>query len=434
LSVAGSEVGDRRPRRSKRAATWLTLSNIGFNVFGLATGPLLARALGPEGRGTLAAILVPLQLAPHVLGIGLPTYALWYVAQRGRTRQVATTLAVIVAVLGVAALPLIPVAAGLLAQDRSLVYGFLVGGLCATPLFVMINVLISSAVALERVGILVATRLLGPALTLVLLIALWAADRVTVTTAALANLGSQLLVLAPAALVLGGGGAWAFKRDLVKPAMRFGIRAWPGTLGALAAARLDQLLMIPLVDERDLGLYVVAYTLSTGPAVVATAYQYTISPRVARGEQAAIAAGSRLLTPILVVFAGGLAIVTPVLLPLLFGGSFAAAVPLALILLAASVPGQLSAYLGQMMAAAGRPGLFTKSHGVAFAVTLVGLVIALPLAGVYGAAWVSLAAYTAQLAYTLRHVMRIFGGDLRHYLLPRASDLRGITRSPHSSD
>ena len=433
MSVAGSEVGGRRPRRRKRATAWLTLSNIGFNVFGLATGPLLARALGPEGRGTLAAILVPLHLAPQVLGIGLPAYALWYVARTGRTRQIATTLAAIAAAIGVAALPLIPVVASLLARDRSLVYGFLVAGLCVTPVFVMINVLISSAVALERVGILVATRLLAPALTLILLIALWSADQLTVTTAALASLGSQLLVLVPAGLVLRGGGPWGFARDLVAPAVNFGVRAWPGTLGALAAARLDQLLMIPLVDERDLGFYVVAYTLSTGPAVVATAYQYTISPHVARGEDAAIAAGSRVLTPILLGCAGGLAVATPVLLPLLFGTSFAAAVPLALILLAASVPGQLSAFLGQMLAASGRPALFTKSHGVAFAVTLPGLLIALPLAGVQGAAWVSLAAYTAQLVYTLRHVMRIFGGNLTHYLLPSASDLRRVaSRWPRS--
>lgn len=51
------------------------------------SGPLLARALVPEGRGDLAAILLPITLAPVLFGLGLGTFVTRETA-RGRPLSV----------------------------------------------------------------------------------------------------------------------------------------------------------------------------------------------------------------------------------------------------------------------------------------------------------------------------------------------------------
>jgi O-antigen/teichoic acid export membrane protein len=414
------------PGRTRRAAKWLTAANIAFNVFGLATGPLLARALGADGRGTLAAILVPIQIAPHIVGIGLPSFALRDAARGGSPRRLAATLGATALAVGVLALPLVPLVATLLAADRDLVHTYLLVGLAAAPVLVLLNVLSAIAVGTEQLPVMVAVRVLAPALSLVALIVLWALDSLTVGSAAIANLGGQLAVFIPAATVLRAPGRFEVVPALARRAAGFGLRAWPGTLGALAAARLDQLFMIPIVSAEDLGYYVVAYTVSTGPAVIGTAFQAVISPRVAREDTRAVSRGSRLLLPLLLATAGALAVLSPVLLPFLFGADFRAAVPLSLILLGAAVPGQLSVYLGQMLSAAGYPTLYTNGHLIAFGITLPGLILTLPTFGVYGAAVVSCVAYLGQLGYSLRRATLIFGGTTATYLVPRRADLDAL--------
>ncbi len=63
----------------------------------------------------------------------------------------------------------------------------------------------------------------------------------------------------------------------------------------------------------------------------------------------------------------GLALVVPWLIPLLFGSDFNDAVPLAWILLLATVPTQMSSVLASMLTAAGFPGAAAKSEFIALA-------------------------------------------------------------------
>jgi O-antigen/teichoic acid export membrane protein len=62
------------PRLSSIVAR-LSIANVVITVLGFVTGPLQARALGPTGRGELAAIVVPFVLAPQILGLALGGYA-----------------------------------------------------------------------------------------------------------------------------------------------------------------------------------------------------------------------------------------------------------------------------------------------------------------------------------------------------------------------
>ena len=406
-----------------RPAVWMVAGNLAFNVLGLATGPILARSLGPAGRGTLTAILVPLFLASWVAAVGLPSFARFSVARDGRPRALATTLGVLSLITGLIAFAAAPAIAPTLAEGRDVVHDFLIAGLAILPALVFANVMTSLVAGMELWRLTVVAQLLPPLATLVGLAALWAAGRLTVASAAAVSVGCQMLVFLPAVSALrGGGGAFRFERKLARRALGFGLRAWPGQLSSLANARLDQLLMIPLVDPADLGLYVVAFTVSTGPAVLGRGFALALSPRISRGQTSLVFTGCRVLVPLVLGSTVLIAAIVPVALPLLFGAAFEPAVPLAWILLGAAIPFQGAIFLGEALTASGRPGQYAMGHIVAFAVTLPGLVIMLPILGVYGAALVSVVAYVAQFLYALVAAHRRFGGSYSDLLVPRRSD------------
>jgi O-antigen/teichoic acid export membrane protein len=409
---------------SRKAALLLAGGNLAFNLLGVLTGPILARALGPSGRGTLAAILVPLSVAPYIAGLGLTAFALRTAARDRQPRVLVPTLALVALAIGVVLLPLLPTVVSVLGEGRDVVETFLMAGLLLLPAFILVNVLLAVVTGLERWNLVVAARLLQPVSALVALLTLWATDRLTVATAAVTGIGSTLILLVPTAVVLRGRGPLRFKPALARQALAFGIRAWPGTLSEVANTRLDQVLMIPLVDPAQLGQYVVAYTAASAPAIVASAIVSAVVPRIARGEEQLVAGGSRVLLP--VVVAAGLLIgaLAPIAIPLLFGRDFAPAVPLTWILLVAAVPGLTATFLGATLTAAGRPGTATAGQMLALAVTLPGLLLLLGPLGAYGAAIVSVAAYSANFAFIFVAARRRFGGAVLDYLVPRHADLQ----------
>jgi O-antigen/teichoic acid export membrane protein len=411
-------------------ALWVAASNIAFNLLAVFSGPILARALGPAGRGTLAAIVVPLTVGGWVASLGMPEFALRAAAREGRARTLSVTLGGISLIIGVILLPLAPVLASAFAGGREVVHTYLLVGFGLLPLFVMSYVMYSVVTGLERWELLVTTRLAPSVFSLIALIALWASDRLTVGTAAAAVLSGTLLVLVPAAFALKGGGKFSFDRVLADRALRFSLRAWPGYIGHYANARLDQLLMIPLVDPAELGLYAVAVALSSLPAVLGGAFATTLGPRIARGEIDLVAKGHRVLLPLVAAMSAAMAAVVPIGLPLLFGRDFAPAVPLTWILLAASVPYQGAWFLGTTLTAAGRPGIFTAGHAVALAITVPGLLLLLPSMGAYGAAIVSAVSALVQFVFLLVIAHRAFGGSIWDYLAPKPSDREVFRRSP----
>lgn len=405
---------------------WLVAGNLAFNLLGLLTGPILARALGPAGRGTLAAILVPLFIASWVAALGLPAFARRSAARDGRPRTLVATLGVIAVASGLIAFLAAPTIASTLAEGRDVVHDLLLAGLALLPLFIGANILVSVLAGLEQWRYFLAAQLLPPAATLIGLLLLWGTGQLTVTTAAITSLAGLLLVFLPAALALRGRGAFRFELPLARRALAFGIRAWPGQMGSLANARLDQLLMIPLVDPADLGFYVVAWTVSSGPTVLGRAFAWAVVPRVARGDTRIVLTGCRILLPAVLISTALIAAVTPVILPLLFGHDFEQAVGLAWILLCASVPLQGGILLGEALSASGRPGLYTTGQLIALAVTVPGLLVLLPVLGVYGAALVSVAAYLAEFGFLLWAARRHFAGSYFDLLVPRRADLRTV--------
>jgi O-antigen/teichoic acid export membrane protein len=119
-----------------------------------------------------------------------------------------------------------------------------------------------------------------------------------------------------------------------------------------------------------------------------------------------------------------LALVAPLLLPLLFGPEFRDAVPMTFVLLAAAVPFTGAGVLSGALQADGAPLIPSVGEGLALVLTVIGLAVALKPWGGVGAAVVSLVSYSTSFLFQLTMARGRLGEPFRRFLLPTTADLR----------
>jgi O-antigen/teichoic acid export membrane protein len=401
----------------------MTAVNAFVTVLGVITGPLLARALGPAGRGTLAAIVVPLALAPWIASLGLPSYATRSAARGeplGALVGSVGTLAVIVG--AVAAAVGVPTAA-VLAHGRNVVHTFLLIGFSLLPIAGLGSLLFAIGTGLERWRLVVAARVTPFLLGAIGIVILFISHQLTVATAATVTLISGISAVIPLLTLLRQSGRLRFRLAVARESLVFGSKAWIGNLSALTNYRLDQLLMIVLVDARQLGLYVVAVTVSGISQVLTGALTAVLPPMVAQGDRRLPRQALRTTLAAVVAVNAALAVLTPWLLPLIFGSAFRDAIAMTWILLLAVLPSHGSFVLDAVLTAAGRPGASAVGQLLSAAITLPGLLALLPPLGGNGAALVTLLAYSANFAFLLVISRRHFGGSVHDFLWIRRRDI-----------
>jgi O-antigen/teichoic acid export membrane protein len=402
----------------------LTTANVLGAASGFVTGPLLARALGASGRGDLQAVLAPLALVPAVLGLGIPAYA-YRTLPRGRSpREVIPSLGLPLLALGcVGILAAVPVADAL-ASGRPVVRGFLIAGLVLTPLMLLNSLMASSLAALERWRAVYALTLIPFAFPFFGIVALYLSGRLTVASAATVTIAGSALQIVPALPLL-----VRLRRPLIRPSMisdgvSFGVKSWVGGLALTANGRLDQVMMITLVPARQLGLYAVAFTISGAYGLVTGAIAPPLMTRIAAGARELTMQAVRITIAVTITLNAVIGLMTPLILSVLFGPQFSGAFPMAVILLAASVPLAAASVLSSALQADGAPLIPTFGELLALAVTVVGLLALLgPLQGI-GAAIVSLAAYGVSFAFQLVMAHRRIGAPIRAFLVPTGEDVR----------
>ncbi|HEY1511689.1 MAG TPA: oligosaccharide flippase family protein [Solirubrobacteraceae bacterium] len=414
--------------RLSRVTARLTLTNGSVALVGILTGPLQARALGPVGRGELAAIMTPLGFLPTLASVGLGTYVEREVA-RGRRPGVAVgSLLPVCLGIGFAIAAVSPLIAGALANGRPVVYAMLVLGLVLFPLSAFILTLINVAIGLEDWRPVMTCRVIPPTAQLIFIPVLFLTHTLTVTSAAILSFGASMMLLLPLL------GTWRRCRPLgfelaeLRTGVAYGAKCWVGGLSSLANARLDQLLMVALVSSRVLGLYAIAVTLATFfISPIASAVGTAAGPRVSRGADDLARRLCRMTLYAAAVLGLAVAVLSPFVLRYAFGPAFADALPMTLILLVGTVPNAAGGILSMSVSAGGHPGYAARGETVGLVVTVAGLAVALPTLGDVGAALVSVAAYTAQFAYMVRAAKRFHGGRYRDYLVLNTHDRQTLS-------
>lgn len=412
----------------RRAVVLMTATSFLVPAAGVVTAPVLARALDVAGRGELSAALAPATLMLAVATLGLPDALTYHVAKHPEiTRPAVLWAGLATAVLGAlctlavwAALPFLS------AGDRGLGELILLATVLTVPALV-VGVFRGAATGRQMWGAVALERLINSSLRVVLLGGLWLLGELTVFVAVLVSTVTplvtglaywRLLARAPT-----GDSAPPPGRRTARTLLSFGGRVWLGSVASMLLARFGFLFMAPLSSVEDLGLYTVAATVSDLPLVVALAIQGTLYGVDSRSRDAGrLTATSRVTLLVGLLGCVVLGATLPLWIGPLFGGEFTAATVPTIMLLGSAlicIPGLMAA---AGVAAWGRPGLRSAGLAVALVVSTSTFVLLVPVLGVYGACWSSIATNVVLTGFMVTAASRVLGVRATDFLVPRAAD------------
>ena len=407
----------------------------GTQVFGagigIINGILLARLLGPAGKGDYYILVLVPATAMVLLQLGLPQAFNFYTA-RGQTVRIGTKALVlttgltVVAILGVAVL--LPLLREAILHDITLeliAFAFL-----AFPLALYATLTTGIVMGRRAVRWYAGVNIAYPIATTVLLVVILGGLGPSV--------GGAIAVFLIASAIQAVGfalGAASVTRAIAHPdsvtyrdLLGYGLRFYPGSLTGFFNYRADAFLIAFLIADAsaDLGYYSMAVGLAEMVFFFPRAVSSLFFPHVAGSSredsdrQVAVVARVTLL-----VSAAGATLLVPaaaLMISILLPAFSPSLVPL-LVLLPGVVALSGANVVGSYLRGIGRPGLPSLISLMALAVNIVANLVLIPRLGIAGAAAASFVSYTL-LSLSLSLIAAHFTGTpVTGFWVPRASDV-----------
>jgi O-antigen/teichoic acid export membrane protein len=399
--------------RVQRAIRFLTTKfardfsvTAGSNLFIAATaaigGILSARLLGPTGRGELAAALVWAATLSVIGTLGLPQALTYFTASHpADVGDIFATAMVMLVAQSLGTLAVGYLAIDIISRYQPLPVESIRLYLLSIPFTLLTTYLNTIAQGLKRFTLFNAIRIASSAGYIISLF--------------LAGMLGQhrakdiIILLLVSSITIAIGGLYFFLRE-IKPKGNFhwqqthrllgyGLRSYWGSLSWMANGRLDQFVMSmsAFINLNALGEYAVAVSYSSVLFPLSGAFASTLYPRVAGGHKTdAPYRISKVLKLNLFLTGMGavlLSVLTPLLIPLLFGSNFTSSIYPAMILLLGSVFLGCNYVLSDGLRGMGHPLITSIGETAGAGMTVLGLILLLPTFGIIGAAWVSVISY-----------------------------------------
>lgn len=337
----------------------------------VATGTITARILGPAGRGEQAAMAIWPQFFAYSLLLGLPS-ALLYVLrrhpqERSQSFSAAVFLGMIISIFsGVVGVVTIP----FLMQKYSPEAIHLSQGLMlAVPLVVFTEILRSAMEAIDEFAIANQIRYLPPLSTLAMLIILAMTKQLTPFTAVLSYWipGVPILVWMIACARRFFTIRFGQMQQSIKRLLHYGLRAYGIDLVSALAGQIQQVLAISVLAPAAMGLYAIAFSLCQLLYVVQSSFVTVLFPKTAArpvSEVVDITGRAARISGVLAILVAVLLMsLAPIVLHLLYGEAYLAAIPIFRVLALETVLGGTAIILSQAFMATDRPGIVTLIQG-----------------------------------------------------------------------
>ena len=428
--------GPNGPENVGRSMVTTAFGNLAGPLAALITAPILAWSLGVTGRGELAAATAPLLLLTVAATLGVPEAVNHFVAARKLSLRMAVGKGALVLLLtGAVSTLLTIIFAGQLSGGDAEVADLIALASIAIVPSLVVGLLRGAASGLHQWNWVLRERAVNNATKVVGICGL----------AVIGQLGIESAIVVIAISPLIGGLSYISLRRADWNAMDsspdgaranlvgYGSRIWIGSLSGVLLVRLDQVLMTPLSSVEQLGLYAVAVNIADLMLILNSAVRdvtFSSDSAAASSERLQKSARASFLASLVM----GLVVATtlPFWLPFVFGASFTDAVPVAELLILATVIGIPGSIAGAGLSARGRPEMRSISLVVACTVNIVAMLILLPSMGAMGAAIATLIGNVISANLNLFFLWRLFGiNPWAFYRIgPRdVSSLVGMTRS-----
>jgi O-antigen/teichoic acid export membrane protein len=403
---------------------------VAASMLSLANVLVVARALGPAGRGGVVFLTTVAVLSSQLASFGVQQSNVNIAGREPRLRPaLATNSLLFAAVFGVVAagfvygltelFPSTAVSTGAAARWLAL---------ASIPVLVLLVYLQNLAQADYAFALTNVTWLLPPLTTVVVNGVLAGLGELSISRAFAAWVGGQ--VLATALIVwyltrrLAGFGRP--DRSLARSMFGFGLKTHAGDVLMWGNYRLDQWLVGAISGSRELGLYSVAVAWTEGLFFVPSALRVVQRPDLVRADPqeaarraaTAFRAGVLLTAPLVL----GFVVAAPLLTVTVFGERFRGSIDDLRVLALGGFGIVALKLLGNALTGQRRPLLEGAASAVAFLFTIVLDILLIPRHGGLGAAIASTASYTAGgivVAVLFARALRARATDL----VPRLGDI-----------
>ncbi len=398
-------------------------TNLAVLALSLVASILLARYLGPTGRGEVAAAMLWSALLVSLGSLGMLEAIVFFTAQPGYSTRaifgsglaICLVQSAVLVPVGYVTMPL------LLASQTPEVVRISQLFLLVIPISLFTQYNRSILQGRMKIGSFNLIQLFMPAGYLLTTVALYALGRLTVRAVIVWQMYLNLAVMFVSLGLLFAHRipvGFHIHAPLIQQMLRYGLQVHIGTVFGNANLRLDQVLMAAWVSPTQLGLYVVAVSAASVSGVLSRAVGVVATPAIARVVDA-----QERVSLIQSIFrnywlAGfvlklGFAIVLPWGVPLVYGAEYREAVLVAEVLLLASLFFDASYVLMSGTRALGAPWLASRTEIVASVVTVVFLLVLLPLVGIIGAAITSLLAYATAFSMLVLGLRRRYNVSVK---------------------
>ena len=416
----------------KKNISIIFLANFFTLLSGVITSLLTAWALGPEGRGELAVIVLYPNVVALIVGLGLPQANRFCLAREPEEISPLFSNAVIFAVaMGILAYGSAELVVPSLVGVRSEAVMWLVKiYLVNIPFALLYDLMAGMLEGSRQFKWAALSRIIFFGIQSIAYFILWMTGHLTIYTAAFTMIVAQLANTLTAVVVVLYVLRPRWKPSLTawKKAMGYGLKYHVGVVTSFTTLRLDQLLLGAMATSVEIGLYIVAVRLSEITTVLASSMAEVLMPEVAASKQSerSVQLLTRSLRQMIYVY---LLIIPPLLLgaPLIlefaFGVEFVAAGGTLRLLLAASMIWSVGAIIISGLNGFGYPGLSTISRLSSAVVTVLALLYWLPRYGIFGAALSSLLGYSVMLAVAIFWLVRKKNIRLGELFRPRPDDI-----------
>lgn len=390
--------------RYRQEALISSLSSLVIYGMGILTGPVLARVLGPSGRGEVAAVMAPATLLGWLLPIGLPLAAAYFIDTVPERGLLSTVTVFGIAVGGAVCAGLWFVVPAYLGNHSIQAQRW------ARALLVVLPLAAGASAALEvrrcrGAGTTWNLWRSGPVvIPAVVTIGLALAGRLTVNSALAAYFTGGLVPLFFLWSRLRGGSLPRPSMATLRLLLPYAWRTLSVAAATAVTVRLDQVILAPLVTSEQLGLYVVAVTAAsaTNPFVAGLPLALFGHVRVEKVAERADARFRRSLKATLVV-SGAVAVAVglfaPWVLRLAFGDPFVPAARALRLLLPGALAFNVLGLVSTKLYAEGRLREVARAAVLGATLTILGLALFTPRYGIEAAAAVTSVAFVGQALY-----------------------------------
>lgn len=426
-------------RTASSAIIYTLIGRVGVVVINTATGIIMARTLGPAGRGAASAIQLWPVILSGLLTFGVPVALRYNVRRKSDdpaqlfsvSLVMSTLFGVFATCVGIVLIPHI------LVHYSPAVTRFAQAMMLFAP-FMTVNLLLMGYLESRgEFGRSNSMLYFPPLGTLTLLVLLYFAHKLSVFSVPLAyELPYSCITIATLYRLRG---SIRFPTQFVargKLLLHYGLRAYGLDVLNTLSLQIGQLLVIGLLSAASFGLYAVALNASKTLAVVGASLNTVLFPKAAELEKAGAVALVNRSTRLVFsanLFAGALLVAAmPALVRLAYGNAYGAVVHLAQVLTVEVILSATVSTMTQAFMATGRPGLVTVFQAIGLCTSIPLMLILIPRFGVSGAAYALLFSTSFRFALVLGSYP-VFLQNAVPRLVPTLGDLRDLrTRFQHA--